>query len=154
MIKNLFYLLIAFPIFANAGGDFTPSKISQFSGSDGHYQFTVTQVNHLLYQDDCRTYRVMIQPPVQTWREKWIPYIKISGSLNPNHPTLAETHQTAEKLKQIAQQQQIIQFGYIGGGLMSDKQQKCLYRGTGMKMDGQYVFVYHDGRRALYPYAK
>lgn len=64
-MRHLFPLicLLALPLTAHAGGDYTPAQISQFSGSGGHYQFIVTQQgDRLLYNDYCRSYRVLIEP--------------------------------------------------------------------------------------------
>lgn len=144
-------LLLILPIYAHAGGDATLGIISQFSGHHGVYQFTVTQKDRLLYADNCKTYRVMIHPTKTTFWERFFPYLGIGG-LSSSHPTPTETDIAAQALRQVSEQKQLVNLGYIGGGLSPDKYQKCLYHGTGIRREEQYFMIYLDGRRELYSF--
>ena len=95
-MRHLFPLicLLALPLTAHAGGDYTPAQISQFSGSGGHYQFIVTQQgDRLLYNDYCRSYRVLIEPRKRTLHDIMLPF------LSPNdHPEPHETEAASASL--------------------------------------------------------
>ena len=149
-MRHLFPLicLLALPFTVHAGGDYTPAQISQFSGSGGHYQFIVTQQgDRLLYNDHCRSYRVLIEPRKRTLRDIMLPF------LSPNdHPEPHETETAAQALQNAAAHKRTVHFGYMGGGLFPDKRQKCLYHGTGMELHHGDIFVYQDVREGLYPY--
>ena len=144
----LLICLLALPPTVRAGGDYTPAQISQFSGSGGHYRFTVTQQGeHLLYNDGCRRYRVLIEPRKHTLRDKILPFLSPT-----DHPEPHETEAAAKALQNAAAQKRTVNFGYMGGGLFPDKRQKCLYHGTGMELHHGDIFVYQDVREGLYPY--
>lgn len=144
----LLICLLALPTTVRAGGDYTPAQISQFSGSGEHYQFIVTQQGErLLYQDGCRRYRMVIEPRKHTLRDKILPFLSPT-----DHPEPHETEAAAKALQNAAAQKRTVNLGYMGGGLFPDKRQKCLYHGTGIKLNHEYIFVYQDGRAGLYPY--
>ena len=149
-MRRLFAIIVLLTLapIARAGGDYTPAQISQFSGSGEDYQFTVTQQGErLLYQDGCHRYRVLIEPRKHTLCDKILPFLSPT-----DHPEPHETEAAAKALQNAAAQKRTVNFGYMGGGLFPDKRQKCLYHGTGIKLDHEYVFVYQDGRAGLYPY--
>lgn len=140
--------LLALASAAHAGGDYTPAQISQFSGSNGHYQFTATQQgDRLLYQDNCRRYRVVIEPRKQTLRDIMLPFLS-----QTDHPEPHETEAAAQVLKNAATQKRTVNLGYLGAGLFPDKRQKCLYHGTGIAQHGEDFMVRQDAREGLYPY--
>ena len=122
-MRHLFPLicLLALPLTAHAGGDYTPAQISQFSGSGGHYQFIVTQQgDRLLYNDYCRSYRVLIEPRKRTLHDIMLPF------LSPNdHPEPHETEAAAQALQNAAAHKRTVHFGYMGGGLFPDKRQNA-----------------------------
>ena len=149
-MRRLFAIIVLLTLasIARTGGDYTPAQISQFSGSGGHYRFTVTQQGkHLLYNDGCRRYRVLIEPRKQTLRDKLLLFLSPT-----DHPEPHETEAAAQALQTAAAQKRTVNLGYMGSGLFPDKRQKCLYHGTGIKLDHEYIFVYQDGREGLYPY--
>ena len=149
-MRHLFPLicLLALPLTAHAGGDYTPAQISQFSGSGGHYQFIVTQQgDRLLYNDYCRSYRVLIEPRKRTLRDIMLPFLSSN-----DHPEPHETEAAAQALQNVAAHKRTVHFGYMGGGLFPDKRQKCLYHGTGMELHHGDIFVHQDAREGLYPY--
>ncbi|MGF6147795.1 Uncharacterised protein [Kingella potus] len=146
--QSALLFLLTCSLAAHAGGDHTPAQISRFSGSNGHYQFTVTQQGErLLYNDHCRSYRVVITPRKHTLRDTILPFPAASS-----HPTLRETEAAAQALKNAAAQKRTLHFGYLGSGLFPDKQQKCLYHGTGIKQYEKEIMVHQDAREGLYPY--
>lgn len=147
--KILIMLLSVLPLSARAGGDYAPVQISGFSGSNGHYQLTVTQQGkRLIYDDNCRTFSVLIEPRKQTWKDKFLP----SFLTQTDHPEPHETEAAAQVLRTAAAQKRTIHFGYLGGGLFPDPQQKCLYHGTGIEQYDGYIMIRQDARERLYPY--
>lgn len=163
-MKNTHIALIGFGLLWQAqvwaGGDFVEAHITHFSGSNGIYHFSVMQNGKPLYANqNCPDFQVVIAPPKRTYWERTFPawlHRFIAYKLSSSHPNIQQTTQAARVLQHHAQQNKALLFGYMGGGLAANPQQKCLFHGTGMTVEQHknqsLVMIYQDARRELYPY--
>lgn len=149
------------PTGAWAGGDMAEGYVSQFLGADGHYRFTFTEkpsekLERYLLRSGCPSFQVQIIPPRKTTWQKIgeMLSIKFLYQLPGGHPTPQQTEASAAVLKEAIAQKRLITLGYIGSGLYPDREQSCLFYGTGMEVTDKMVFVYQDNRAELYSFMR
>lgn len=130
--------LFLFSGIALAGGDFVRGKLTGFSGESGNYSLTFEQseLSHEL-KPGCRVLHVEVSYE-QVPRFSWLPFV------HTRHPTKMQTDHAAEFLLAAYKEQNEIQFGYMGGGLVPTEH-ACSFSSKGLMLEeGGFVLSYSD----------
>ena len=125
---------------AHAGGDYVSGKVVSFERDPSSFSFHQTEDRPPMRQG-CQSFSVMVSH-ARVPRYSWLPLVRSS------HPTREETEASLTLLEEAYRSQNVIQFGYMGGGLISDDE-PCTFSSKGLRVgrgnDGDLVIFAQYG---------
>ncbi|MBU1308942.1 MAG: hypothetical protein KKE30_05350 [Gammaproteobacteria bacterium] len=133
-------IILLFPTLCFAGGDYSEVNIKEFKGGESSADFTIEFLNDRKFDESCDVIKVQLKYMRVPWYS-WLPFVHSS------HPTSTDTQKSVAYLKSAFENNETVNFGYIGYGLKaSDK--SCEFISKGLRLDGiddfHYIMSFHD----------
>ncbi|NTW64677.1 MAG: hypothetical protein HGA46_11540, partial [Chlorobiaceae bacterium] len=125
--KFVFFACLIWPTLCCAGGDAVSGRVTGFTAKEGKYIIRFLQTENAPdLISGCKEIEVSVKFARVPWFS-WLPFVA------SNHPSKKETDEAIEYMRNANHSNQLINFGYMGYGLVPTEK-NCSFKSKGLRI--------------------